>query len=228
MPFAGTTATAAMIAGFETEIAYERKTEMDRTDANDSASRSDEEKGHSPNPVYRGENPNLQAECIYFYHLLPNHGMHVYLVDRKRPIAQSEMPNQIVQILEEIAAGLLPLEPRPVRWKRQSYLAAVLASSESKLIEDDAVEFQCTENNRKNHSFRDGRDLRELPAPFESFSAFYCFNHMKHRNGHVLRKGEGETYEVHFKHPGAVIARHRFGHDDSATNLGPPLPPPSP
>ncbi|HYJ30423.1 MAG TPA: hypothetical protein VEW25_08800 [Allosphingosinicella sp.] len=196
---------------------------------NDNDSKFGGKGGGPPNPVYHGENPNLEAHCIYFYLLSPGTEIpKLYFEDLQRPVLRSEMPDRIVDIMRKIRAGLLQQEPVPTEWTRKSFFAAVLDIAGSTLTPGNAVVFELQgAGGGGNHTFRDGEDIPALPAPFQDRGAFFCFNHMKHKHGHVLKYGEREPFKAHFNHPHPSPNPTVLGHEESGTNIGPPIPPPA-
>jgi hypothetical protein len=179
------------------------------------------------NKAYDAFNPDLQAECIYLYYFTTHNAQcRVYFVDRHRYIPPAEMPEQIGSIVMQIKDGTLQpdaigMENLP--WTRKSYIAVVLDDPPARLELDDAVRFHLSPGGG-NHSFRDGHDVPDVPGHTD-VSAFFCFNHMRHRNGHVLKPGEKEKFRVRIVHVNKEVGA-MDEHEDTGTNTGPPTPPP--
>jgi hypothetical protein len=168
--------------------------------------------------------------CIYFYYLTPGEPPHADVVgfihDQKRPIAEHEVD----QIIGDLAAdarkedhgGLVAVAHffEDITWVRQSYIAIVLDSANHTLsLRDVSI-------SRSGHTILDGR---EVILNDSELSGVRYRNPVIRKTGKwSKKKDQKERFRVRI-HPrvrvGAVDPSPR-SHDDSATNLGPPLPPP--
>jgi hypothetical protein len=102
-----------------------------------------------------------------------------------------------------------------IKWRRKSYFVAVLDDPHSNLIQRNAFTFYLEGGSaQENYSFFDGVDIRIL----NNVTGFYCINRMISEDGDWPREKE-EKYKVIANHV------HRL-HEDTGTNLGPPVPPP--
>lgn len=181
------------------------------------------------NVVYDDQDPNIRSKFIYFYYLTEDTGIETtaaYVAHRRNPILHGNVQTSISAILNEITLG--SLQPSgsdlgDIVWRHKSYIVVVLDSPGEKLTQNDAVTFELI-GGGGNHSFRAGKDIPALPAPYQHLSAFYCYNLMKHKDGHVLGDGEFERFQVVVNHgqPQHHVLPNMFTHQDSATNLGPP------
>lgn len=183
------------------------------------------------NPVYDPRDRTLKAECIYFYYLTedpdPRYNLRVFVIDRERYIPPQEMQREIETIVADIRNGnLTPCGWAfgDVKWRRKSYIVVVFDDPNGKLSRGNAVEFLHNVGG-DDHPFRDGDDIQQ----FGTITGFYCFNHMKQQGtNHDLPPGKSECYKVtaiHEHRLGGAVTSIR-GHNDTGTNMGPPIPPP--
>jgi hypothetical protein len=187
--------------------------------------------GVPENPAYRRRNPNLGAECIFFWLLKEDHTFERYFVDTRRPIIHHEMPDEIAKILIDIDGNRLETVDFEFECKRMSYFACVLRDNNhptARLQRRNGMSFE-PQNGALHRSFRDARDVDRLPRPYNHLSAFFCLNRMRRSNGRIIQRLEKDYFDIYFNHvhvvDGVTVARMR-DHEDSSTNLGPPRPPP--
>jgi hypothetical protein len=197
--------------------------------------------------AYTEYNPDLKAECIYLYYFTAAAKCQVYYLDYHRYIPPSTMPAEVASIVDRIKNGTLSTTYSgmdSLDRNRKSYFVVVLDEPPLKLISDDAVKFKLKPWYLfgGNHTFMDGHDIPAV-AGYPDMSAFYCFNHMLHREGRVLKAGEKEWFKVKLNHTherswhyfligwwvlllGLAWLLGMRSHEDTGANAGPPVPPP--
>lgn len=184
------------------------------------------------NDVYYNKNKNLRIECIYFYYLTmrsdshPNH-VRAYFVDKKQYIPHDQMQDEIKDLVSQVRAKTLtPLARRlgGLDWCRKSYLAVIMDDAEQRLTKENAVMFANRSIGRE-HPFRDGRDIE----PYDTITGFYCINHMTKPSG-ASDVYWSEDFDIEVCHnplgcmpPNPLL----LSHNDSGTNMGPPISPPA-
>jgi hypothetical protein len=167
------------------------------------------------------ENPHARPYCIYLYHLTPIGSSQevfteAYFYDAGAPIHKNQVEDLVLDLVQK--ARLKQIRPvgwdvGDIRWRRISYLAFV--------VDDLDDELTGIEINRKapkdTKSFSQSGKIAKKGAA----SGFWLLNEMKAEDGSGTLKGP-ETVKIRMsrrKHPVR-------GHEDSGTNMGPPVPPP--
>ena len=187
------------------------------------------------NNAYHSHNASLPARLIYFYYLKrpddPKEETRVFVLDRGRHIPPHKIQEEIETILGEIHNGdhsPVGWKIGDVRWRHKSWLVFVLDDNQHRLTAGNAVEFSFVDVDgsgrlSENHSFWDGDDTDPFQA-YPNISGFYCLNHMIPKGG-VGELSSDEQFEVKVHHPHALASGKRT-HDDTGTNMGPPVGPP--
>jgi hypothetical protein len=165
----------------------------------------------------------VASPYVYLYYLRttgnPQSGTEVYCLDRRNPIQPNGIEAEIRTIVGEIESG----DHNPcgwrigdVRWRRRSYMVFLL---------EDSTETLNTVIFTPGHAFRSGQNIAEFNSPHgKRITGYYCSNHMKKPDDSDV-DGFGEAIRVHVYHTGShgpplPVA---FGHEDTGTNLGPPI-----
>jgi hypothetical protein len=178
------------------------------------------------NDVYGTLDPNLGAQCIYFYYLteskIEKEKTQTFFIERDYVI--TDLAHEIDTIMKDIFVDKT-LKPcgwglGDVRWRRKSYIVVLFDDLVHKLNENDAVTFT------PYYSFKGGTDIKTIQG-YPRVTGFYCENHMTDSNGGPVG-AKGETFDVKVNHDGHHNSSKLkfFTHNDSGTNMGPPLPPP--
>ncbi len=178
-----------------------------------------------PNPVYDNDLPNskFSSKYIYFYYLREPDKVDAYIIKRRSRVVWDDMESEIQTIIGEIRNNQLRPDGHRLgilTWRHRGFIAMVMDDREHRLEANNAATFQLRMPDGTytggNQSFRDGKDI---PLVDTNITGFYCLNHMRHRHGHVLRRGEDEVYWIEANHG----HYHPRAHEDAGTNLGPPI-----
>jgi hypothetical protein len=178
------------------------------------------------NPVYRAPPADFSSEWVYFYYLKP-HGdpneVRVYRLERSTKIPYDNIEPEIDTMFREVSNNVHLVKGtsfREVPWLHIGYLVFVYENAAEK-IED--ITFRMRPGNG-NHTFRGGKLLATVDGR-QDVSGFYCVNRMRHQQGRTLREDETEVFRVRVNHPHLSVddIANFFGHEDSGTNMGPPI-----
>lgn len=175
------------------------------------------------NDVYGNPDQNFRTPCIYFYYLtesnLPELNTRAYFIQRQQNITDIEA--EIASLIKDVQSNAI----KPcgwalgdIRWRHLSYFVLVFDDPSHKLYEKNAVKFV------PYHPFKGGNDYRALSA--QGITAFYCENHLEDSSGTVLADPSSpEYFKVVANHDGHSMLSVST-HNDTGTNMGPPIPPP--
>jgi hypothetical protein len=162
-------------------------------------------------------------QCVYFYHLTvnpndPDHPLvRAYHHDEKAAITPAAVDAVAQSLLTRARAG--DIQPAgygvgDLRWRRSSYLVFV-ADTQLGSLEDVGL----PENG--NHTF--GRRFKINGLSGATGVAYWN----KMIRGPNATECEGDRWCEAFRlHPNPARAKGFFTHEDTGTNMGPPVPPP--
>ena len=176
------------------------------------------------NPAYDPGNPELRPECVYLYYLPdPTDFPHaeVYFHDWGEGVGLDQVESAVKELVFLIQNDRL----KPcawsfgeLMWRRRSYFVLAIRSDDHILVPRDAVTFTF-ERGDGNHNFRDGRDIPAFDTKDGRVSAMACINHMKNEAGGPLGRHESERFRIIMSTEPPI----KFLHDDTGTNMGPPV-----
>lgn len=176
--------------------------------------------------------PDWKPECIYFYYLKPKSDHHAdvlsFMADMKMTIGDGDVlklvERFIAEVRSEVYVHLVPLGHffEDVTWTRQSYLVIVVDDERYTLSKND---IQLLDS---HHTITKEEEIRSPLFPEVSGVSYQ--NRIVRRGGGKWNKDkhEKEEYEIEieFKPNPTFIKIKPMSHEDSGTNLGPPIPPP--
>jgi hypothetical protein len=139
-----------------------------------------------------------------------------YFYDAGAPIHKNQIGDLVSELIEK--ARLKQIRPvgwhvGDLRWRRISYLALVVDDADDEL-EDVLVNGKLPKDTK---SFRQSRKIAKKGA----ISGFWLLNEIQAEDGSGPLKGEA-TVSIRMKRKKHPL----LGHEDSGTNMGPPVPPP--
>ena len=172
-----------------------------------------------------GNGATLPSRRMYFFYLTNPERTRAYFIERpsNRPFMESTIQADIEEAVRMVKGGLTPVGKGfgAFEFVHKSYFVAVMDEATEELVPNNAVSFSY-ERGGGNHSFLDGKDIR----PFNNITGFYCFNYMRDRNTLQDLNNKSENFYISANHRrrGTAYKQGDKGHNDTATNTGPPLP----
>lgn len=166
------------------------------------------------NAIYGSPSPDFSARCIYFYYLTESndakYNVRTFFIEYPDKI--SDIENKIVEILDSIRSGkLMPCgwALGDLKWRRISYIVIAYDDWGQQLKQNDAITIDY------DKYFKGGQDLL-LKTPYQNITCFYCENYVGPATQKIqitVNHGHGTPFQI-------------TTHNDSGTNMGPPIPPP--
>lgn len=159
-----------------------------------------------------------KPQCIYLFLLNPEdeHETLIYFKDKERDLENDEIVDLVLDMVSNAKAGrIAPIgrHMHEVTCNRVSY-AAFVADSDKYYMQDFRFNFGF-------HTFK-----RRHYVSHDTITGRIYLNSIEKKSGHWDGfRGEGFRIRVGFS-PWRGYRGQPRGHNDSGTNLGPPLPPP--
>ena len=170
-------------------------------------------------------------ECIYFYYLKPENTDHAdvlaFVADMKIPLKDGDInplvDRFITEVRNEAYVHLMPMGHffEDITWTRQSYLVIVVDDPRYQLLKND-IELSDSSHTIKHEE--------SITSAFPEVSGVRYRNYITRKDGGTWskHKDEKEEFEIEMEFKPRLSAGESDprSHEDSGTNLGPPLPPP--
>ena len=189
----------------------------------------------------RGESldsPPWQPHCLYLYYLVPVDDHHAsvqgFIVDNgDTPITEQQIDQKIQDTVRDIKNNTLSSDGDSFDafpWERKSYLAIVVDSAAWTLATNDVRILLKREGTNtgapSGHTFK---RKRQIPS-FGKVTGVRFLNYIEKEDATDwdIHSQEWETFEIEmkFRGRGEFAGMGPRSHEDSGTNLGPPVPPP--
>ncbi len=170
--------------------------------------------------------PVWAPRCIYFYYLVPHNQNHAdvncFIYDRNQVLNDATVDGLIPGFLAQAQGGayanLTPVGSffEDITWVRQSYLVIMV---------DPSYTLQNIRIWDSSHTLFNRR-----PLNIGSATGVRYHNYIVRRGGQTWNRDKREKeqlwIEIEFRARSSKMGLQIASHDDSGTNMGPPVPPP--
>jgi hypothetical protein len=175
-----------------------------------------------------------EPHCIYFYYLTPKDSeeadVRAFIADMRHEVKENDVDDLIAGFVKEardkIYNVLIPFGLRfaDITWRRQSYVVLVVDDAKYKLSKD-MVDFKY-DNEIASHTMTQKKQVK-VPGG-EMWSGVRFLNSIAKKYGKWSSESDDEKMKLKISYTSKSSGKELKidTHNDSGTNMGPPVPPP--